>query len=144
MIYELRVYHAVPGRLPDLLKRFDSITLKIWQRHGIEQAGFWTTLVGEFEPGALLSFEMGVARRAREEVEHLSGRSGMAPPARRDRSKRPDRAARRELVPGADQLLLGEVTDFTNETVSSWRESNHQSPVAGFIPATRVLNCRCN
>src|SRR5438270_424917 len=47
MIYELRVYHAVPGRLPDLLKRFDSITLKIWQRHGIEQAGFWTTLVGE-------------------------------------------------------------------------------------------------
>ncbi|HTV88662.1 MAG TPA: NIPSNAP family protein [Stellaceae bacterium] len=47
MIYELRVYHAVPGRLPDLLKRFDTITLKIWQRHSIEQAGFWTTLVGE-------------------------------------------------------------------------------------------------
>ena len=47
MIYELRVYHAVPGRLPDLLKRFDTITLKIWQRHGIEQAGFWTVLVGE-------------------------------------------------------------------------------------------------
>jgi hypothetical protein len=47
MIYELRVYHAVPGRLPDLLKRFDTITLRIWQRHGIEQAGFWTTVVGE-------------------------------------------------------------------------------------------------
>jgi NIPSNAP len=47
MIYELRVYHAVPGRLPDLLKRFETITLKIWQRHGIEQCGFWTTLVGE-------------------------------------------------------------------------------------------------
>src|SRR5258707_9834823 len=47
MIYELRVYHAVPGRLPDLLKRFDTITLKIWQRHGIEQAGFWTVLVGD-------------------------------------------------------------------------------------------------
>lgn len=47
MIYELRVYHCVPGRLPDLLKRFDTITLKIWQRFGIEQAGFWTTLAGE-------------------------------------------------------------------------------------------------
>ncbi|HEV8031180.1 MAG TPA: NIPSNAP family protein [Stellaceae bacterium] len=47
MIYELRVYHAVPGRLPDLLKRFDTITLKIWERHGIQQAGFWTVLVGE-------------------------------------------------------------------------------------------------
>src|ERR1700687_4667807 len=47
MIYELRVYHAVPGRLPDLLKRFDTITLKIWERHQIKQAGFGTTLVGE-------------------------------------------------------------------------------------------------
>ena len=47
MIYELRVYHAIAGRLPDLLKRFDTITLRIWQRHGIEQAGFWTVLVGD-------------------------------------------------------------------------------------------------
>ncbi len=47
MIYEMRVYRCVPGRLPNLLKRFDTITLKIWERHGIRQAGFWTTLVGE-------------------------------------------------------------------------------------------------
>ena len=47
MIYELRVYHCVPGRLPDLLKRFDTITLKLWERHGIKQAGFWTVLVGD-------------------------------------------------------------------------------------------------
>ena len=47
MIYELRVYHCVPGRLPDLMKRFDTITLKLWEKHGIRQAGFWTTLVGE-------------------------------------------------------------------------------------------------
>jgi len=46
MIYELRIYHAVPGRLPDLLKRFDTITLKIWEKHGIKQAGFWTTAIG--------------------------------------------------------------------------------------------------
>lgn len=47
MIHELRVYRCIPGRLPALLKRFDTITLKIWERHGIRQAGFWTTLVGE-------------------------------------------------------------------------------------------------
>jgi hypothetical protein len=47
MIYELRVYHCVPGRLPNLLKRFETITLGIWERHGIRQAGFWTVLVGE-------------------------------------------------------------------------------------------------
>jgi hypothetical protein len=46
MIYEMRIYYCMPGRLPDLLKRFDTITLKIWEKHGIKQAGFWTTLIG--------------------------------------------------------------------------------------------------
>ena len=47
MIYETRVYRCVPGRLPALLKRFETITLKLWEKHGIKQAGFFTTLVGE-------------------------------------------------------------------------------------------------
>jgi hypothetical protein len=46
MIYEMRVYHCVPGRLPALLKRFENHTLKIWEKHGIRQAGFFTTLIG--------------------------------------------------------------------------------------------------
>jgi hypothetical protein len=47
MIHELRVYHCVSGRLPALLKRFETITLDIWKRHGIRQAGFWTVIIGE-------------------------------------------------------------------------------------------------
>ena len=47
MIYELRVYRCLPGRMPALLKRFDTITLPIWKKHAIRPAGFWTTLVGE-------------------------------------------------------------------------------------------------
>jgi hypothetical protein len=47
MIYETRVYRCVPGRLPALLRRFETITLKLWEKHGIRQAGFFTTLVGE-------------------------------------------------------------------------------------------------
>ena len=47
MIYELRVHKCVPGRLPALINRFANITLKLWEKHGIKQAGFWTTLVGE-------------------------------------------------------------------------------------------------
>ena len=46
MIYELRVYHCLPGRLPALLKRFETVTLGLWERHGIRQAGFWTVEVG--------------------------------------------------------------------------------------------------
>jgi hypothetical protein len=47
MICELRVYRCVPGRLPALLNRFENTTLKLWEKHGIKQAGFFTTLIGE-------------------------------------------------------------------------------------------------
>lgn len=47
MIYESRVYRCVPGRLPALLKRFETITLKMFEKHGIRPAGFFTTLIGE-------------------------------------------------------------------------------------------------
>jgi len=47
MIYEYRVYTCLPGRLPALLKRFETATIKIWARHGIKQAGFWTVLIGD-------------------------------------------------------------------------------------------------
>jgi hypothetical protein len=47
MIYELRIYHAVSGRLPQLISRFQNHTLRIWEKHGIRQVGFWTTLVGD-------------------------------------------------------------------------------------------------
>jgi hypothetical protein len=46
MIHELRIYHCMPGRLPDLNKRFETATLALWEKHGIRQAGFWTVLVG--------------------------------------------------------------------------------------------------
>ena len=47
MIYELRIYRALPGRMPALLKRFETAALALFEKHGIRQAGFWTTLIGE-------------------------------------------------------------------------------------------------
>ena len=44
---ELRIYRCVPGRKPALLSRFENETLRIWEKHGIRQAGFWTTLIGK-------------------------------------------------------------------------------------------------
>lgn len=46
MIFELRTYHCAPGRLPALHKRFETTTLGLWEKYGIRQVGFWTTLVG--------------------------------------------------------------------------------------------------
>jgi hypothetical protein len=46
MIVELRTYHCAPGRLPALNDRFNNITLGFFEKYGIEQIGFWTTLIG--------------------------------------------------------------------------------------------------
>jgi len=46
MIVELRIYHCAPTRLPALLDRFATITLGFFEKHGIRQIGFWTTLIG--------------------------------------------------------------------------------------------------
>jgi len=83
MIHELRIYHCVPGRLPALLKRFESITLKIWEKHGIRQAGFWTVLIGESNQDLyyLLEWE-SLAERERKwtafssDPEWLAARAG--------------------------------------------------------------------
>jgi hypothetical protein len=47
MIYELRIYRCVPSRMPALLSRFENKTLRIREKHGIRQAGFWTTLLAQ-------------------------------------------------------------------------------------------------
>ena len=46
MLYELRVYRSTTGRLPDLVKRFQTVTLQLWEKHGIRQVGFWTVMIG--------------------------------------------------------------------------------------------------
>ncbi len=47
MIYEMRVYDCMPGKLPAVLKRFETKSLAIMQRLGMRQAGFFTTVIGE-------------------------------------------------------------------------------------------------
>lgn len=47
MVYELRIYHTMPGKMPALLNRFANTTIRLFERHGIQQVGFWTVAVGE-------------------------------------------------------------------------------------------------
>jgi hypothetical protein len=41
-VYELRVYHTYPGKLDDLLARFRDHTTAIFERHGMQNVGYWT------------------------------------------------------------------------------------------------------
>ena len=47
MIYEYRAYYAAPGRMPDIQKRFNDVTMKLFAKHGIKVIGFWDTIIGE-------------------------------------------------------------------------------------------------
>jgi hypothetical protein len=43
MVFELRVYHANPGKLDDLLARFRDHTITIFKRHGMESVAYWVS-----------------------------------------------------------------------------------------------------
>jgi len=47
MIYEWRAYYIMPGRMPDIQKRFADHTMKLFAKHGIKVVGFWETVFGE-------------------------------------------------------------------------------------------------
>jgi hypothetical protein len=47
-VFELRVYHAVPGKLPALESRFRDTTAKLLAKHDLKVVGYW---VPEDAPG---------------------------------------------------------------------------------------------
>lgn len=51
MTFELRIYHANPGKMPDLLTRFRTHTIYLFPRHGIESIGYW---IDDAEPNDLI------------------------------------------------------------------------------------------
>jgi hypothetical protein len=42
VVYELRVYHAIDGKLDDLLRRFRDHTVALFARHGMKSVAYWT------------------------------------------------------------------------------------------------------
>ena len=46
MIYELRSYEVLPGRMPAMHARFQNHTIGIFRKHGIEVVGFWDVVIG--------------------------------------------------------------------------------------------------
>jgi len=43
-VFELRVYYAAPGKLDDLNARFRNHTLKLFEKHGMTNLGYWVPL----------------------------------------------------------------------------------------------------
>src|SRR5687767_15861904 len=45
--FELRTYYTYPGRLDALLERFQNHTLKIFEKHGMENIGYWVPVTND-------------------------------------------------------------------------------------------------
>lgn len=63
-VFELRVYDAVPGKLPVMESRFRDKTSKILARHNLNVEGYWVT-----EEGSNNSFTFLLAHESREEAK---------------------------------------------------------------------------
>ncbi|MCW5653783.1 NIPSNAP family protein [Hydrogenophaga sp.] len=47
MFYELRTYTCLPGKLPIVLKRFETATLGLFKKHGFRRGPLFTVAVGD-------------------------------------------------------------------------------------------------
>jgi hypothetical protein len=54
-VYELRIYHAAPGKLGELLTRFRDHTTRLFEKHGMKNVAYWTPL-DEPEKGNMLVY----------------------------------------------------------------------------------------
>lgn len=43
-VYELRIYHVVPGKMEELIARFRDHTMKLFAEHAITSVAYWTAL----------------------------------------------------------------------------------------------------
>ena len=71
MIYELRTYEAIPGKLQALNDRFANYTLGAWKKRGWKVVGFWTETIGTSNQLVyMLAFE-NLADREKKFAEFL-------------------------------------------------------------------------
>jgi NIPSNAP len=45
--YEMRIYYCLPGRLDALIDRFQSNTTRIFEKHGMENIGYWVPVTND-------------------------------------------------------------------------------------------------
>jgi hypothetical protein len=63
-VFELRTYHATPGRLDALQDRIRDHTLPLFARHGFTVIGFWTPIDAHGQPAGQLVYLLAFEDRA--------------------------------------------------------------------------------
>jgi len=113
-VFEMRTYHAAPGKMEDLHKRFRDHTLGLFQKHSITSLGYWVPL--ENAAGKLVFVLAYPTREARE----ASWKAFTGDPIWQKAFAESEAAGK--LVTKVDQLFLT-ATDFSPAvTVAAGKE----------------------
>ncbi|MBM3764250.1 MAG: NIPSNAP family protein [Acidobacteria bacterium] len=106
--YELRIYHAFPGKLEDVHNRFRQHTNNLFVKHGMEIVGFWGPT--DKEKGAATDLIYVLAYPSRE-ARDKSWKAFAADPDWA--AVRKSSEANGKLVEKVDSVFMGEVDYFT-------------------------------
>ncbi len=102
--FEMRTYYAAPGKLDDLLARFRNHTIKLFEKHGMQNIGYWLPLTNS--ENKLVYILAYPNRASREEA----WKAFFADPAWQEVVKASEKDGR--LVAKAESVFL-QPTDFS-------------------------------
>jgi hypothetical protein len=105
-VFELRTYYSPPGRLDDLHARFRNHTLKLFEKHGMTNVGYWVPIDN---PDNKLVYVLAYPSR---EAREASWKAFFADPDWADVRKKTE--ANGPIVAKVESILLG-ATDYSPE-----------------------------
>lgn len=77
-VFELRTYHAAPGKIDALHDRFREHTVPLFDKHGLTVIGFWTPQEGQQLSGDTLVYLLAFSDRDAAEAAWSSFRADPA------------------------------------------------------------------
>ncbi len=106
--YELRIYTTNPGKLPDLLKRFREHTCKLFEKHGMENIGYWVPV--DVENGSETTLIYFVAHKSRDAAKE-SWKAFVSDPDWKAAAAASE--ANGKILAKKPQSIFGTATDFS-------------------------------
>ena len=107
--FELRTYYAAPGKLDDLNKRFRDHTLRLFEKHGMQNIGYWVPVDKDGKPESKLIFLLAYPSR---EAREKSWKAFMNDPEWKEAAKKSEEGGR--LVERAENPYLA-AADYSPE-----------------------------
>lgn len=110
-VFELRTYTAAPGRLDALNARFRNHTVKLFDKHGIQNIAYWTPAAGE--QGAEDTLIYFVAHPSREAAAESFKKFGADPVWEQARKESEEKAGGSLTAQGGVKSEFMQATDYS-------------------------------